>query len=97
METDRVEDSEAWLKEIRSMLAEYFCCCGIDQNGLLQFQGFSILMKYLGAHLNESQNQDMFRRFDRDQKGSIDIGDFIRGWMDSGICVSGNTQSARAT
>jgi len=39
-------------------------------------------MKYLGVHLSQTQSQDMFRRFDRDQDGLIDIGDFIGGWMD---------------
>jgi Ca2+-binding EF-hand superfamily protein len=38
-------------------------------------------MDYLGARLTEAQSQAMFRRFDRDRDGSIDIGDFINGWM----------------
>jgi Ca2+-binding EF-hand superfamily protein len=74
-------DTEDWQATIRSALAKYFNCSGIDGDGFLQFQGFRRLMDYLGARLTEAQSQDMFRRFDRDRDGSIDIGDFINGWM----------------
>jgi hypothetical protein len=66
---------------IVSDLREYFDVCDNDHDGRIQYDGFLVLLTYLGARGNR-ECCGWFRKMDANNDGSIDIDEFIAGWME---------------
>ena len=65
---------------IVSDLREYFDACDNDRDGRIQYDGFLVLLSYLGTRANPECCR-WFRNMDTDNDGSIDIHQFVAGWM----------------
>jgi hypothetical protein len=66
---------------IVSDLREYFDACDNDLDGRIQYDGFLVLLTYLGARAHP-EYCGWFRNMDTDNDGSIDIYEFVAGWME---------------
>ncbi|MEM1436077.1 MAG: EF-hand domain-containing protein [Pseudomonadota bacterium] len=63
-------------------LREFFDDCDRNNDGLIEFSEFALLLKNIGNDVSESECRIGFEELDADHDGRIDFDEFVVWWQE---------------